>query len=64
MFLVRGDGTPYDIIYNLVNGNQIIYPIIVVVLFFGYITLFYYIYFLILFVLQLMTNIDELVDYT
>lgn len=48
MFLVRGDGTPYDIIYNLVNGNQIIYPIIVVVLFFGYITLFYYIYFLIL----------------
>lgn len=48
MFLVRGDGTPYDIIYNLVNGNQIVYPIIVIALFFGYITLFYYVYYLIL----------------
>lgn len=40
MFLSRGDGTPYDIIYNLVGGNQIAYPIIVVVLFFIYILLF------------------------
>ena len=47
MFLMRGDGTPYDIFYNLVNGNQILYPIIVVVLFLIYISLFYYIYFLI-----------------
>lgn len=41
MFLMRGDGTPYDIIYNLVGGNQIIYPITVVVLFFIYIVAFY-----------------------
>ncbi len=47
MFLMGGDGTPYDIFYNLVNGNQILYPIIVVVLFLAYISLFYYIYFLI-----------------
>ena len=40
MFLMRGDGTPYDIIYNLVGGNQIAYPIIVVLLFFVYILLF------------------------
>ncbi|MBQ4324845.1 MAG: YwaF family protein [Clostridia bacterium] len=30
MFLVRGDGTPYDIIFNMVNGNPVIYPILVV----------------------------------
>lgn len=47
MFLVRGDGTPYDIFYNMVNGNQILYPLIVVVLFFIYILTFYYVYFLI-----------------
>ena len=45
MFLMRGDGTPYDIIYNLVGGNAIIYPIIVVLLFIVYISAFYYIYF-------------------
>ena len=45
MFLVRGDGTPYDIFYNLVNGNQIIYPLIVVILFFIYILGFYYTYY-------------------
>ena len=47
MFLMRGDGTPYDIFYNLVNGNKVIYPIVVVVLFLLYITAFYGIYFLI-----------------
>lgn len=47
MFLVRGDGTPYDIIYNLVNGSKVFYPIIVVLLFVVYIYLFYYIYYLI-----------------
>lgn len=45
MFLVRGDGTPYDIFYNLVNGNQIIYPIIVVLLFVLYISVFYFVYY-------------------
>lgn len=41
MFLMEGDGTPYDIIYNLVGGNPVAYPIIVVVLFFIYIVAFY-----------------------
>ena len=45
MFLMRGDGTPYDIIYSLVGGNAIIYPIIVILLFLVYISVFYYIYF-------------------
>ncbi len=40
MFLVRGDGTPYDILYNLVSGNPVIYPIGVVLLFFIYILVF------------------------
>ena len=37
---MRGDGTPYDIIYNLVGGNPVIYPISVVVLFLIYIAAF------------------------
>ena len=45
MFLVRGDGTPYDIFYNLVGGSPILYPIVVVLLFFIYITAFYTVYF-------------------
>jgi len=40
MFLRRGDGTPYDIFYNLVGGNPIIYPAIVISLFVAYITAF------------------------
>ena len=44
MFLMRGDGTPYDIFYNLVNGNKVLYPIIVVGLFIIYIIAFEYIY--------------------
>ena len=45
MFLMRGDGTPYDIFYNLVNGNRVLYPLIVVLLFILYILVFYLIYF-------------------
>ena len=45
MFLRQGDGTPYDIFYNLVNGNQVSYPIIVVGLFVLYIMLFYHGYY-------------------
>jgi uncharacterized membrane protein YwaF len=45
MFLTRGDGTPYDIVYNLVGGNPIIYPLCVVGLFALYITAFYYSYY-------------------
>ena len=45
MFLMRGDGTPYDIFYNLVGGNPVIYPIIVVLLFVLYIVAFNSVYF-------------------
>ncbi len=44
MFLMQGDGTPYDILYNLVGGNPVLYPIGVMVLFAIYITGFYGIY--------------------
>lgn len=47
MFLVRGDGTPYDILYSLVGGNPILYPSFVVLLFLLYITAFYAVFFLI-----------------
>lgn len=45
MFLMRGDGTPYDILYNLLNGNKVLYPMCVVLLFFIYISLFYLVYY-------------------
>ena len=47
MFLMGGDGTPYDIFYNLVGGNAILYPMIVVLLFVLYISIFYHVYYLI-----------------
>jgi uncharacterized membrane protein YwaF len=47
MFLMRGDGTPYDILFNLVGGNQILYPLGVVGLFLVYIFAFYMVHFLI-----------------
>lgn len=46
MFLIRGDGTPYDIIFSIVNGSPVLYPIVVVALFIVYIALFYLIYYL------------------
>jgi uncharacterized membrane protein YwaF len=46
MFLMRGDGTPYDILFNLVGGHNVLYPIGVVVLFLVYIGAFYGIYYL------------------
>ena len=42
MFLMSGDGTPYDIFYDLVNGNRILYPVLVVALFLVYISAFYW----------------------
>ena len=45
MFLMRGDGTPYDICYNLVGGNPILYAFFVVALFIAYISVFYLVYF-------------------
>lgn len=47
MFLLRGDGTPYDILFNLVGGHPVIYPIGVIGLFVVYISLFYWVYFMI-----------------
>lgn len=47
MFLSRGDGTPYDIVFNLVNGHPVFYPLLVVALFVLYISAYYYVYFLI-----------------
>ena len=44
MFLMRGDGTPYDIVYDLVNGNKVAYPLIVCALFILYISLYYFVY--------------------
>ncbi len=45
MFLMRGDGTPYDILYNLLGGNPVLYPVGVVALFLAYITAFYMVFF-------------------
>jgi len=45
MFLMRGDGTPYDILFNLVKGHKVIYPISVISLFLLYISVFYFTYF-------------------
>ncbi len=41
MFLMAGDGTPYDILYNLVDGSRMLYPMLVIALFLVYITGFY-----------------------
>lgn len=45
MFLSRGDGTPYDLIYNLVKGHGVLYPMCVVGLFVVYIALYYHVCF-------------------
>lgn len=45
MFLMEGDGTPYDILYNWVGGHPVLYPISVVILFLVYISAFYAGYF-------------------
>ena len=47
MFLMAGDGTPYDIFYNLFNGHKVLYPVSVVLLFYLYICAFYGTYYLI-----------------
>ena len=44
MFLVRGDGTPYDVLYNLVGGNAILYPAGVILLFILYIVAFNFVF--------------------
>lgn len=47
MFLMAGDGTPYDILYNLVNGSKILYPAMVIGLFLVYIVAFYGVFYLV-----------------
>lgn len=47
MFLRRGDGTPYDLVYNIVGGSPVLYPMMVIVLFLVYIALFYWVYFMV-----------------
>ena len=49
MFLMFHDWTPYSIFYNMVNGNAVLYPMVVVGLFVAYLALFYYVYHAILF---------------
>lgn len=46
MFLMAGDGTPYDILYNWVNGNAVFYPVLVVLLFLLYITVYYGVFYM------------------
>ena len=41
MFLMAGDGTPYDILYNLVGGSPLWYPLCGAALLFGYLGVFY-----------------------
>ena len=47
MFLMAGDGTPYDILYNLLGGHPVWYPLGVVGLFLLYVSGFYSIHALI-----------------
>ena len=47
MFLMAGDGTPYDILFNLVGGNPVLYPVGVVALFLIYIAAYYGVYYLV-----------------
>lgn len=43
MFLMRGDGTPYDIIFNLLGGHPVLYPLTVLGLFYVCILLYYFV---------------------
>ncbi len=45
MFLMNHDGTPYVYLYNFVNGNKILYPTLVMLLFVVYIAIFYAVHF-------------------
>jgi hypothetical protein len=48
MFLMSGEGTPYDIFYNLLNGNKILYPLTIPILFMLYASIYYIVYALIM----------------
>lgn len=42
MFLMYHDETPYVFLYNFLNGNKVLYPLAVMLLFVAYIALFYF----------------------
>ena len=46
MFLMSHDGTPYSIVYNLVSGHPVLYPLSVMLLFLLYIWAFYTVFYL------------------
>lgn len=48
MFLLGGEGTPFDLFLNMVGGNLIAYQIIIYILQCGYIGLFYVVYYLVI----------------
>ena len=41
MFLMFHDGTPYSIFYNILKGNKVLYPLLVVGIFIGYAAIVY-----------------------
>ena len=45
MFLGRGVGSPYEVLYMLVGGNAVLYPLGVILLFLLYIISFYGVYY-------------------
>ena len=45
MFLMYHDNTPYMYFYDMVNGSPILYPIVVMLIFVLYVSVFYLIYF-------------------
>lgn len=45
MFMMSGSGTPYDILYNLLGGHPVLYPVCVVLIFVLYIAVFYRVYY-------------------
>lgn len=47
MFLMRGDGTPYDYLYDLLGGSPVLYPAVVVIIFCYYIFIHYFAFYLI-----------------
>ena len=65
MFLMQGDGTPYDIFYNLVNGNRVLYPVIVIGLL-DFLKIFFitFFFFLVLFFLPSLSSSSSSSDST
>ena len=44
MFLMNAEGTPYQMFYNLYNGNKILYPLTIPALFMLYASIYYIVY--------------------